>query len=352
MTSSLAPLPWHVDALDAVLRESNRLAHAVLVSAPVGTGALEFAHSLAAALLCEARVAPSLAASADSNPAHACGVCAACGWILAGNHPDLRFVGVEAEAPVEDAERGKPQRLKPEIRIDAVRALSTFAATGSRRGGRRIIVLGPAESLNLSAANATLKTLEEPTPGLIWLLATEHPGQILATVRSRCVPVLLQAPSSTLALNWLESVTQLPTEAAQRVLDAGGGAPLRALEEAQPHRGEAIRAAQAAIGSLPQAPLLEVAQRLEGIEPQVWMAVLQRWVSDLARVASGVSPRFRSHEYRQLEALARASSGSALTQCAADLIPFRRQVDHPLNPRLFAEATLRVYAKAFEPRAR
>jgi DNA polymerase-3 subunit delta' len=288
----------------------------------------------------------------------------------AGNHPDFRFVGLDGEGldelgeagtdPEEEAtsslreqnaapspSRGKAVRARPEIRIDAIRSLGDFALTGARRSGQKVVLISAADRLNAAAANALLKTLEEPMAGLVFILASEAPARILPTVRSRCVILALTAPSNEVARDWILSTTGLEPNLGQRLLDAGGGAPLTAKAYGDPIRYETYQIAHSAIASLPNADLLEVAQRLEALEPSLWVIALQRWVEDLARVAGGIPPRSKGTDLSQLNTIAAQSSLQALVNCAQQLLRFRRSVDHPLNPRLYAEATLRVYTQAF-----
>jgi len=362
VTAGFHPFPWHEGPLRHWLANRPRLPHALLVTAALGTGALEFGRALAGGLLCEGLKAEAVAG--------ACGLCPSCQWMQAGNHPDFRFVGLDGEGmdelgeagtdPEEEAtaslrehnaapstSRGKAVRARPEIRIDAIRSLGDFALTGSRRSGQKVVLVSAADRLNAAAANALLKTLEEPMAGMIFILASEAPARILPTVRSRCVIVALTAPSNEVARDWILSTTGLEPNLGQRLLDAGGGAPLTAKAYGDPIRYETYQIAHSAIASLPNADLLEVAQRLEALEPSLWVIALQRWVEDLARVAGGIPPRSKGTDLRQLNTIAAQSSLQALVNCAQQLLRFRRSVDHPLNPRLYAEATLRVYTQAF-----
>ena len=362
MTAGFHPFPWHEGPLRHWLANRLRLPHALLVTAALGTGALEFGRALAGGLLCEGLKAEAVAG--------ACGLCPSCQWMQAGNHPDFRFVGLDGEGldelgeagtdPEEEAtsslreqnaapspSRGKAVRARPEIRIDAIRSLGDFALTGARRSGQKVVLISAADRLNAAAANALLKTLEEPMAGLVFILASEAPARILPTVRSRCVILALAAPSNEVARDWILSTTGLEPNLGQRLLDAGGGAPLTAKAYGDPIRYETYQIAHSAIASLPNADLLEVAQRLEALEPSLWVIALQRWVEDLARVAGGIPPRSKGTDLRQLNTIAAQSSLQALVNCAQQLLRFRRSVDHPLNPRLYAEATLRVYTQAF-----
>ena len=362
MTAGIHPFPWHEAPLRQWLTNRLRLPHALLVTAALGTGALEFGRALAGGLLCEG--------STSATASGACGGCPACQWMQAGNHPDFRFVGLDGEGADELGEAGtdpegdataslreqstapttsrsKSVRTRAEIRIDAIRSLGDFALTGARRSGQKVVLISAADRLNAAAANALLKTLEEPMAGMIFILASEAPARILPTVRSRCVNVALTAPSNEVARDWILFTTGLEPNAAQRLLDASGGAPLAAKAYGDPILYEAYQNAHSAIASLPNADLLEVAQRLEGLEPSLWVIALQRWVEDLARVAGGIAPRSKGADLRQLSAIAGQSNLQALVTCAQQLLRFRRSVDHPLNLRLYAEATLRVYTQAF-----
>ena len=155
------------------LEQSRGLAErpwtAALLTAPPGLGLGEFAVNLAAGLLCSAPL--------GSYRHEACGVCQSCQWVAQGQHPDLRWVRpaaleetAEEEGASEAGSDGKEKRLSKEIRIDQVRELSGFSQLSSHRGGVRIAVIGPVESLNVSSANALLKGLEEPAEGMRYLL--------------------------------------------------------------------------------------------------------------------------------------------------------------------------------------
>lgn len=138
-----------------------------------------FANALAAALLC---------ARAD-NHGKACGQCHGCRLFEIGLHPDL----LRLEPDQESKSR--------EIRIDDVREIMAREGLGSG-SGNKVLMISPADQLNLSAANAMLKTLEEPTPSTIILLLTERIDHLPSTLLSRCQrinflpprPVITQDP--------------------------------------------------------------------------------------------------------------------------------------------------------------
>src|SRR4030095_13646968 len=117
--------------------------------------------------------------------------------------------------------KSKPSR---EILIDQVRKISEFLAISSHRGGRRVVLLLPAEALNAPAANALLKVLEEPPPGVTFLAVSDQLDAVLPTILSRCVLLRAPIPSHTQALAWLQSNGVDRAEA--EVAEAGGGAAL------------------------------------------------------------------------------------------------------------------------------
>src|SRR6185436_1294400 len=90
----------------------------------------------------------------------ACGRCAACAWFEGGNHPDFRVI----EQLNKKDEEGESAEKKPQIEVDQIRALADFVGMSSHRGGRKVVLVHPAEALNPNAANALLKSLEEPPP--------------------------------------------------------------------------------------------------------------------------------------------------------------------------------------------
>ena len=141
----------------------GRLSHAYLLAGPEGVGKRRFADGLTAALLCRGR---SSGAIADEGP---CLECRACRLLGSPNHPAVSVI---------EPEEGKS------IEIDTIReAVASLALKG---WPRRVIILDGADRLTLPAANALLKTLEEPPPGVVFLLVTSRPSHLLATIHSRC----------------------------------------------------------------------------------------------------------------------------------------------------------------------
>ncbi|MGE5638913.1 MAG: DNA polymerase III subunit delta' [Clostridia bacterium] len=321
--------PWNEPVFESVRGRLASLPHALLLHGPRGVGKLALAERLAQLLLCEA--------AEKEKP---CGRCEGCRWLAAGNHPDFRRLEPEAlaaataaetEEGAEDSSAAAPARKgKPslEIKIEQVRQLAAFLNVGSHRGGRRVALVHPAEDMNANAANALLKSLEEPPPGAMFLLVSHRPARLLPTIRSRCVAIPVPLPPRDVAAKWL---------AAQKLRDAdrwlayAGGAPLRALEYAEAGAGvdrllEQIRSrAQVVVDDRPELEALAEA--------------LQKFALDRALAGFSQKEMF-------------ATGGGAASTSPREWLAYAREMGrnralarHPLNPRLFAAAMLAAMPK-------
>ncbi|MEH6811009.1 MAG: DNA polymerase III subunit delta' [Motiliproteus sp.] len=181
------------------LHQKQRLPHAMLLSGPQGIGKEHFARVCAYYILCQ-------------NPKQeACGSCKSCLLNQQGTHPDL--VTIFPDEP------GKP------IKIDQIRDLNRFITSTPQQGGYRVVIISPAEEMNINAANAVLKGLEEPGDKTLFLMVSHASGRLMATIRSRCQSYPLPLPTAEQAEIWLD---QQGIENAQLLLKLAGGAPLSA----------------------------------------------------------------------------------------------------------------------------
>jgi len=204
--------PWLVPAWNVLADalRSGRLHHALLFAGPRGYGKRALAEAFAAAALCTQR-AP------DGS---ACGTCKSCHLVAAGSHPDLVRVSFELR------DDGRP---RSELTVDQLRALGQRLALASQFGGWQIALIDPADAMNASAANALLKTLEEPSASTIIALVADDPSRLPPTIRSRCQRVDLRAPTRDEALAWLKG-QGIETAVAASTLDATLGNPGQAAE--------------------------------------------------------------------------------------------------------------------------
>ena len=332
---------WHQQTLQELHRKQARLAHAILLQAPEGTGLFDFAVDWAQALLCEA-VSPA---------AQACGTCLACGWFAAGNHPDYRLVQpdshvVEPEAtgdgpPLTARER---EKKSDQIRIDQIRELAAFLNVGTHRAGRRVVVLHPADTMNTATQNALLKNLEEPATGTVFILATSRAHRLLPTVRSRCQTVLLPRPAPQQALQWLQGQG---VEYPEAMLAMAGGAPLLAVEFAG--RAEFIGQLADQLANRRMDPLL-VAALCQRASPVEVVTELYRWCYDLLSSRLGAGVRYHAGMDSAVGAIAAQCSPRLIAGYLRSLARARALAEHPLNPRLFMEDLLFGYLALLEGR--
>ncbi|MFS0736293.1 AAA family ATPase [Sphingomonas sp. 1P06PA] len=152
---------------------SGRLHHAWLLTGPRGVGKAMFADAAAARLLAEAAGPPPTDTGLDVEPDHRIAR-----LIAAGSHPDLiRLTRLEND---------RTKSLARNISVDQIRGLGPRFATMPSLSPRRVVVIDAIDDLEAPAANALLKSLEEPPAGTIFLLVSHAPARLLPTVRSRC----------------------------------------------------------------------------------------------------------------------------------------------------------------------
>lgn len=199
---------WHqpiwqqlVERLDA-----DRVPHGILLSGSPTVGKAAVAERFCQALLCQ-----------DRQPGgRACGQCASCRYVAAGSHPDMHRVGLQ-----EDARW---------LKIDQIRQLSRQASLTSSLGRYQVFIVNPADRLTVSAANAFLKTLEEPRADSVLILIADSIRRLPITVLSRCQRFHLPRPSTEAALEWLKRHHEGGRQEHAEALSFANGLPGRALE--------------------------------------------------------------------------------------------------------------------------
>ena len=329
MTASL--LPWQTDSWRALNAAWNRLPHAFLIGGPRGIGKFVFAQAVAQALLCER---PAVDGTA-------CCSCVACGWFAEGNHPDFRLVTPESEQ-AEEAPAKKS--LSTTIKIDQIRALSEFFMLSAHQGGRRIILINPADAMNIAASNALLKNLEEPPAATIFILVAQQPQRLLATLRSRCRIVTLSLPSKEMALPWLRDKGVKNPEL---LLAQAGLAPLLALdmneEDYLERRAEFLRS----LSNLNIQVALETAEHFAKFELSAVLDWLQKWTYDLVCLKCGDEIRYSLDFAKELKGIVARMDTLKLLRYNSRLIEARRFVSHPLNVQLVLEGALLSYLELF-----
>lgn len=314
--------------------------HALLVHGPAGVGQLAFALELARAWLCEE-------VPAAREGGRGCGQCRSCHLVDERSHPDLRVIVPEAlrgeaglpeeGAAGEDGAGKKTRKPSRAILIEQIRTALEFSQLTAARGAHKVVIVHPAEALNAVAANALLKTLEEPPGAMRFVLTSGDAQALLPTVRSRCQAVGLRAPGRDEALEWLRGQAVAEPEP---VLDACGGQPLRALELARAGLdGPAWRALpqwmargdSAAVAGWPLGVLLDALHKLCHDHALAALGVPGRYFADLGQPACGVGL-------------------AGLTQTAAWLRGQTRHAEHPWSGALATEALVQgLRARLYPP---
>lgn len=322
--------PWNLDLWRELTGDRARLPHALLLHGPRGTGKRELAAELAKWLLCEAPASQG-----------GCGRCRSCGWFEQGAHPDFKLIEPAVEAGKED---DPGRRGGKHITISEIRQLYDFLGLVSHQGGWRVVVIQPAELLNAAAANALLKTLEEPPANVLIVLVAHQPGRLPATVRSRCRKLAVGLPNREQARAWLVG---LGTQEPLAILDEVGGAPLLAVEYAEPDR-LARRARFLDLLARPSADgLSRLAQESQQRVEESW-GWLVRWQYDLLAIQGDGRVRYFPDSDAALRRLAARAEPGALWVCQQELLAAGRWLRHPLNGQLLLESWLLSYLDSLE----
>jgi DNA polymerase III subunit delta' len=189
----------------------GRLSHAYLFSGPAQVGKFTTALQFAQALNCNGEDPP-------------CRRCRQCHLIEEGKHPDVEVVTVGGlcEESGPDHKDHSADGSK-DIRICQVRRLERLASRTPFEGRYRVIIVDPADALNVEASNAFLKTLEEPPPSLILILVTSREGALLSTVRSRCRQIPFAALPMAQVAQALREEWSLPPDDAELLARLSGG---------------------------------------------------------------------------------------------------------------------------------
>lgn len=365
--------PWLKPLWDSI--DFERIPNAILLHGQSGIGKFAFALELAKALLCEN-------SDVSRRP---CMQCEACHWFNTGNHPDfialapethrklLPYANYESEespkkgkAVRDDADgEGSEKKEKKVISIEETRSAIESLSIGSHRGGNRVILIYPLETLRSDSANTLLKSLEEPPANTVFILLADRVDLVLPTIRSRCRLLTAPRPERAMGLAWLRSELsalkglKVNDSDIETIYDEQGGAPYAVLESliarhSQDEKDElsiSIQAARYLLQSMSQGARinwLDAAEKTHKAQYAYLLAAMQRWTSDLQSVAQGASPRYYPKHLSTLQALAQAARVSKLHLFWKSLVQARRHENHPLANRVQLEALLSQYQQVFE----
>ena len=315
-------MPWLHSGLHQALHSLR--GHAVLVCAPPGAGAFELSLAVAQGWLCQS--------PQDGLP---CGRCASCHWVASRTHPDFlcllpealqESLGWRAGETEPGEEKASKTKLSQDIKVDAVRAAIAFVQTTASNGRSKVVLIHPAERMNQVAANALLKTLEEPAGVARFILSCTAPGALLPTVRSRCQVLSVALPTTAQAAEWL---ARFEVSQPEVLLAAAGGLPLAARDWAV----EGLTAA--AWQGIPQCVMSGDPGPLAAWPVSRWVDALQKLCHDGMCVAAHSQPRFFAPGV-----VPKGASLYALAVWARQLQTIARHAEHPWGQPLAVAALL------------
>lgn len=299
--------------------------HALLLHGASGLGQWPLGRALAAAALCET----------PNAQGQACGQCAACQLLANHSHPDCYYLLPETllldwGLPLDekrqkelDEKKRKPSKI---IGIDAVRDTVEKLQQTSARARGQVVLAYPAEAMTVEAANAFLKTLEEPLGQVRIILMTANAHRLLPTIRSRCLSFAMPWPSADEALSWLQNqLPNTPVAQLQTALQATGGRALDAMTWLSSPLASRWP-------TLPRALAQGQTAALMDCSPREAMDTLQKLAHDLWAVKVHAQPR-----YFQSTDLPRPPSAQALLGWGQQLSAWARSIDHPYKADLLLE---------------
>jgi DNA polymerase III subunit delta' len=315
----MTPVPSWLSGEMATLRATHasaRLPHALMIHEAPGAGGEWLAIWAAQLVLCE------------KGSAAPCGVCTACRRAGALQHPDLSWV-----QPVEDSHQ---------IRIEQVRDLSAELALTSHAGGYKVGVLTPADALNRFAANALLKTLEEPPPRTLLVLVATQPSRLPPTVLSRCQRLRVRAPTREEAIAWLTAARG--PGAWDAALEVLGEAPMLAVRADPAELAQVGTDARTTLDALAGGSTdpVAAAERWARSELPLRLLCFEKWLTE--RIRRGERDGAFLREMRPAPYL---SAGGAflnireLFGLVDEVRDLRATLDVPLNRGLALEALFR-----------
>lgn len=282
--------------------QAGRGHHALLIQALPGMGDDALIYALTRFLMCQ-----------QPEGHKSCGKCRGCQLMQAGTHPDYYTL--------------EPEKGKTTLGIDAVREVSEKLYEHARLGGAKVVWLKDAALLTEAAANALLKTLEEPPEKTWFFLSCREPGRLLATLRSRCRLHHLSAPQEAWSLSWLGREVTTSQESMLTALRLCSGAPAAALALLQPESWAKREALCGAVGSALDSgdwlSLLATLNHDHAAERLHWLASM---LLDALKIQQGATLLSNVDVWALTNTLANRLSGNTLRAILHDVCQSREQL--------------------------
>ena len=303
----------------AAAHQAGRLPHGLMIHEAPGTGGDWLAQWAARLVLCQ---------SATGAP---CGACPNCHRVAAAQHPDLLVL-----QPIEDSRQ---------IRIEQVRELSEELALTAHQGAYKVAIITPADTLNRFAANALLKTLEEPPSRTLLMLVVTQPSRLPATILSRCQRIRIRAPARPQAVSWLEASRGAGDWNA--VLDTLGEAPMLAAEadpKAVVQIGAEVRQALEAAAAGGGDPVA-TADRWARADLPLRLSCIENWLTERIRIQVGSDGFFTKVGAGPYTSRSDAVLNTGhLFELVDGVRELKSSLESPINRGLALEAILRGFS--------
>ncbi|WP_312949088.1 DNA polymerase III subunit delta' [Superficieibacter sp.] len=296
--------PWLRPHFESLITgyQAGRGHHALLIHALPGMGADALIYAISRYLMCQ-----------QPEGHKSCGKCHSCQLMQAGTHPDYYALA--------------PEKGKSSLGIDAVRDVSEKLYEYARLGGAKVVWIGDATLLTDAAANALLKTLEEPPANTWFLLACREPVRLLATLRSRCRLHHLAPPTEQYALAWLSREVTASQDALLTALRLCGNAPAAALQlletDAWAARQQLCQSLEATLTRHDWLTLLPVLNHDDVATRLHWLATL---MLDAQKVQQHITRLTNADSLALVTHLASELSGARLRAIAQDICACREQL--------------------------
>ncbi len=333
------PHAWNETVWQRLLQLREKLPHALLFHGRAGIGKLALAEQLAQLVLCE---------NPQADGREACGVCPSCHWLRQNSHPDfikLQPAALDEDEPEAELAERKSLAAGQRISVAQVRELTQFVQLSAHRGGLRIALIHPAEAMNAAAANALLKTLEEPPANILLILVSHQSSRLLPTILSRCHQIRFTLPGTDAAQSWL---TQQGIRETTACLAQAGGAPLLAIHLADADYQERRRGFLAGLVKMNTADSLCIAEHHAKQPLPDMVHWLQLWVHDLVSLHLAGRVFYQVDYEQELRGMAGRANLFRLLDFQRRLQAACASVLHPLATQMVLEDLLLEYAGLFE----
>lgn len=325
-TSTSTDYPWHEASWQKIVsaRSQNHLPHALLLSGSKGTGRLDFAEKLVTSLLCTSPV--------DET---SCGNCQSCKTYHSSANPD--FLRVELL-------EGKQQ-----ISVDQVRKISEFISYTRSFDAYRVVLISPAERMNLNSANSLLKSLEEPASNTVIILVTTHLGKMLPTIKSRCQLLTLPTPETKQAVSWLQDMLPMINNP-EELLNMAHGQPLTAMnisDDALQNRADVVDDLIALCSE--KKTITEIAKEWEKNDQTMLLNWQITWLQDIIKnnAIDDQNTQAQTENINKIsEKLIKIVNPEKQWQLYQQLINQRKTIHTSVNSLLFVENMLILWLQA------